>query len=76
VPNPGQEPSGARFWAFGAWNPAIESAFCPHWERAVLGQILARSLFGAALKGEKLLGKALWALLFGPGKGVRHAATE
>ena len=42
-PKPGQEPFGARFWQFDAFQPAIEIAFWNLWETAVLGQILAGS---------------------------------
>ena len=34
-----------------ACSPAIKPAFWDPWETALLGQILARSLVGAALKG-------------------------
>ena len=66
--------------AFGtlvACKPAIKRAFWDYWETAVLGQILAGSVFGAAVKGSKLVGKAPRASwLFGAGKSVRHAASE
>ena len=42
--NPDRGPFGARFWTLVACKPAITSAFWNHWETAVLGQILAKSL--------------------------------
>ena len=43
-PNPGQEPFATRFWQFRGFQLAIEICFWNHWERAVLTQILTRSL--------------------------------
>ena len=72
-------PGKRRFWATswpGAfwsqilgiwwWSPAIKNAFWNHWETAVLGQILARSLLEAKFCDLRAFGPAIKSAFWDP----------